>query len=101
MTWIKLVPVKMKVLAVLLLSASSSAYANCSAGQMTKLVAQAEVSRKIQGTAKKEKFTLQPGTEVHVIAVKKDKIDIYAMNDLSGTYINGLGEISPKSLACQ
>lgn len=89
------------MLILALTSTGASAYGACHAGQMAKLVAQAEVSRQVPGASKKQKLTLQPGTEVHVISVKKNKIEIYAMNDANGTYINGLGIISPKSLACQ
>ncbi len=58
---------------------------------MAKLTKDVEVSRTISGGTRS--YHLIPGTEVHVVAIESNQIEIYAMRDSKGVTINGYGKI--------
>ncbi|MGE0763516.1 MAG: hypothetical protein AB7N80_09590 [Bdellovibrionales bacterium] len=97
----------MKALTFLFLGATvltgTLAYGECESGQLTTLVALTEVFRKDAKNGLTQ-FTLSANTEVHVVGIKDGEIQIYAMKNLNGKSIDGLGKVSQaadKKLACQ
>ena len=81
----------------------NSAYGACRSGQITTVVKPFKVSKKNSDTGKMLTVLLSEGTEVHVVKIIDSQMEILALNDRDGNYVNGLGTVnSNKSvLGCQ